>query len=263
MLAPMENYTDNAFRTLCFNHGCDLTFTEFASPEGLANDSKETWDLIKLQDSTPTMIQLLVRNEEKLGSFLKKFKPEEGFKGFNFNLGCPDPEIVASGRGCGMIKQIPKINRLISMVRKYNYPISIKTRLGETNLEKKNKIYLNLIKETNPDFFIVHARSGEESYNENADYSIFRECVSTGKEIIANGDIDSIEKVRELKKMGVRGVMIGRMAVTNPAIFDEFKGVKTASFEELKSEYSRLTDKFKSKPRCKKNVLMRIGQIEN
>jgi len=176
----------------------------------LANDSKETWDLIKLEDSTPTMIQLLVKNEEKLGSFLKKFKPKEGFKGFNFNLGCPDPEIISSGRGCAMIKQIPKINRLINIVRKYNYPISIKTRLGENNLEKKNKIYLNLLKETNPDFFIIHARSGEENYKDSADYSSFEECVNTGKEIIANGDIDSIEKVKELKKIGIRGVMIGR-----------------------------------------------------
>jgi tRNA-dihydrouridine synthase B len=262
MLAPMENYTDIAFRTLCFNHGCDLTFTEFASTEGLVNNIAETWELIKLNNSTPTVIQLLVGNEEKLGLFLKKFTPLEGFKGFNFNFGCPDPEIVKSGRGCAMVKKIQKANRLISMVRKYNYPISIKMRLGENTLEKEKKVYLNLIKETNPDFFIVHARSGEDSYEDIADYSVFKECVNTGKEIIANGDIDSIEKVRELKKMGVRGVMIGRSAVTNPAIFDFFKGNKIPSFEELKGEYSLLTDKFKSKPRCKKNVLMRIGQIE-
>ena len=258
----MENYTDPAFRALCFNHGCDLTFTEFASTEGLVNNVVETWDLIKLKDSTPTVIQLLVGNEEKLGLFLKKFTPQEGFKGFNFNFGCPDPEIVKSGRGCAMVKKVQKATRLINIVKKYNYPISIKLRLGENNLEKEKKIYLNLIKETNPDFFIVHARSGEQSYEDDADYSIFKECVSLGKEIIANGDIDSIEKVRELKKTGVRGVMIGRKAVTNPAIFDELKGNPIPRFEDLKSEYSILADKYKSKPRCKKNVLMRIGQVE-
>ena len=256
----MENYTDSAFRTLCFNHGCDLTFTEFASTEALVNNVVETWGLIELKNSTPTMIQLLVGNEEKLSLFLKKFTPKDGFLGFNFNFGCPDPEIVKSGRGCAAIKRISKANRLISIVRKHNYPISIKMRLGETNFEKEKKVYLNLIKETNPDFFIVHARSGEESYEDCADYSVFEECVSTGKEIIANGDIDSISKVKDLKKMGVRGVMIGRSAVTNPAIFDELKGNKVPSFEELRSEYSLLADKYKSKPRCKKNVLMRIGQ---
>ena len=262
MLAPMENYTDSALRTLCFNHGCDLTFTEFASTEALVNNVRETWDLIDLKDSTPTIIQLLVGNEEKLSLFLKKFTPKEGFKGFNFNFGCPDPEIVKSGRGCAMVKKTQKANRLISIVKKYNYPISLKMRLGENAFEKEKKIYLNLIKETNPDFFIVHARSGSESYEDKADYSVFRECANTGKEIIANGDIDSIEKVRELKKEGVKGVMIGRSAVTNPAIFDELKGNKIPSFEELKSEYSPLADKLHSKPRCKKNVLMRIGQIE-
>ena len=161
-----------------------------------------------------------------------------------------------------MVKKTQKINQLINIVRKYNYPISLKIRLGENKLEKEKKVYLNLIKETNPDFFIVHARSGEDSYEEKADYAIFKECTITGKEIIANGDIDSIEKVKELKKVGVKGVMIGRRAVTNPAIFDELKGNSIPQFKDLKSEYSMLADKYHSKPRCKKNVLMRIGQVE-
>ncbi len=261
MLAPMEKYTDPAFRTLCFTHGADLTFTEFASTEALVDNVIETWELIELKDSTPTVIQLLVGNEEKLNLFLKKFTPKEGFRGFNFNLGCPDPEIVKSGRGCAMIKRIAKTNRLIEIAKKYNYPISIKMRLGENNFEKEKKAYLNLINGTNPDFFIIHARHGQESYSDKPNYSVFEECVRTGKEIIANGDIDSIGKVRELKKMGVKGVMIGRAAVTNPAIFDELKGNNIPRFEDLKSEYSILADKLKSKPRCKKNVLMRIGQI--
>lgn len=260
MLAPMENFTDPAFRTLCFNHGADLTFTEFTSPEGLANKVKETWNLIELKDSTPTQIQLLAKNEEKLGSFLKFFKPSEGFRGFDFNFGCPNPNIVKTGRGCAMIKQIDKVNRLLRIVRKYNYPVSIKMRLGESKLEKKDKIYLDLIKQTNPDFFIVHARHGEENYVDKSDFSVFEECVDLGKEIIANGDIDSIKKVNELKKIGVKGVMIGRAAVVNPCIFDELKGNKIPSFEEMKNEYSLLADKFDSKLRYRRNVLMRIGQ---
>lgn len=262
MLAPMENFTDPAFRTLCFNHGADLTFTEFVSPEGLANKVKETWELIKLKDSTPTQIQLLAKNEEKLGFFLKTFKPSEGFLGFNFNFGCPDPNIVKTNRGCAMVKQIDKVNRLLRIVRKYNYPVSIKIRLGANEEEKKSKIYLNLIKETNPDFFIVHARHGKENYADKSDFSVFKECVDLGKEIIANGDIDSITKVNELKKIGVKGVMIGRTAVINPCIFDELKGKKIPSFEEMKNEYSLLAEKYNSKPRYKKNVLMRIGQVE-
>jgi tRNA-dihydrouridine synthase len=119
---------------------------------------------------------------------------------------------------------------------------------------------LNLIKGTNPDFFIVHARTGEQTYNDEPDYSVFAECVSFGKEIIANGNIDSKEKVEDLKKTGVSGVMIGRAAVKNPAIFDLLKGNTVPSVEQLKKEYSFLAEKYGSSARHKKNVLMRLGQ---
>jgi len=260
MLAPMEDYTDCAFRTLCFNHGADLTFTEVAKIDGLARRNKATWKKLTWVDSTPTQIQILPGKDEMLEEFLKKFEPKKGFEGFNFNFGCPAPEVTKVGRGCAMVKRVTKTNRLIEIVRKYNYPISIKMRLGETEFEKSVKVYMNLIKGTNPDFFIVHARTGVQNYNDYPDYSVFEECVSSGKEIIANGNIDSKEKLEQLKKAGVKGVMVGRAAVRNPAIFDLLKGKTIPSIEELKSEYSVLAEKYESSDRHKKNVLMRMGQ---
>jgi tRNA-dihydrouridine synthase B len=260
MLAPMENFTDSAFRTLCYNHGADLTFTEIAKVDGLADKNELTWNKLSWSDSTPTQIQLLAGNENKLEKFLKMFKPQDGFSGFNLNLGCPDPAIVKSGRGCGMVKRISKTSRLVKVIQKHNYPVSIKMRLGANNFEKSVKVYMNLINGTNPDFFIIHARSGEDTYNDKADYSVFKECVSSGKIIIANGDIDSVEKVNELRKDGVKGVMIGREAVRNPCIFDEIKGNKIVSLEELKEEYLLLATKYSTSERDKKNILNRIGR---
>jgi len=260
MLAPMEDYTDSAFRTLAFRHGADLTFTEVAKADGLARKNKPTWKKLDWKDSTPTEIQLLAGNEDKLSKFLDLFEPKEGFKGFNFNFGCPAPDVVKSGRGCAMVRRIAKTNRLIDLIRKHNYPISIKMRLGASEFEKKVKVYMNQLNGTNPDYFIVHARTGVQSYTDRPDYSVFEECVSSGKTIIANGDIDSLAKVEELKKIGVKGVMIGRAAVRNPAIFDLLKGKSIPTPDELKKEYSLLAEKYASTDRHKKNVLMRIGQ---
>jgi tRNA-dihydrouridine synthase len=263
MLAPMEDYTDSAFRTLCYNHGADLTFTEVAKVDGLVRKNAATWKKLEWKDSTPTEIQLLVGNEEKLEDFLMEFQPNEGFKGFNFNFGCPSPAVINSGRGCAMVKRIAKTNRLVEIVKKYNFPISIKMRLGATKFEKSVKVYLNSLKGTNPDYFIVHARTGVETYLDKPDYSVFEECCDTGKTIIANGNIETIAQVDELKKMGVKGVMIGRSAVRNPAIFNLLKGETkkdSPTTEELKKEYSILAEKYLSNERHKKNVLMRIGQ---
>jgi tRNA-dihydrouridine synthase B len=260
MLAPMEDYTDSALRTLAFRHGADLTFTEVAKADGLARKNKPTWKKLEWKDDTPTEIQLLVGNEDKLKKFLELFEPKEGFEGFNFNFGCPAPDVMKSGRGCAMVRRIAKTNRLIGLIRKHNYPVSIKMRLGASDFEKSVKVYMNQINGTDPDYFIVHARTGVQSYTDKPDYSVFEECVSSGKTIIANGNIDNSAKVEQLKKIGVKGVMIGRAAVRNPAIFDNLKGNKTPSIQELKEEYSLLAEKYESNDRHRKNVLMRIGQ---
>ncbi len=260
MVAPLEDHSDTAFRRLCHNHGADLTFTEMAKVDGLARRNKPTEKKAMCKDNTPTQIQILPGNDKELSKYLDSFVPTGGFLGFNFNFGCPAPEVQKAGRGCAMVKRISKANRLISIVRAHNFPISIKIRLGANSFQKSVKVYMNLIKGADPDFFIVHARTGKDTYNDKPDYSVFPECVASGKEIIANGDVETKEAVEEVRAMGVKGVMIGRAAVRNPAIFDMLKGKPTPSFAELIDEYSALAKKYETDPRHEKNVLKRIGQ---
>jgi len=195
ILAPMENLTDPAFRAFCYRKGADLTMTEMIRIEALAQGNENAWAKIKSYDDTPTLIQLLGNNEIKLEKFLKQFKPEHGFKGFNLNIGCPNPDIIKLGQGAAMIKRINKVKTMVSVFRKYNYPISIKMRLGLNEFEKEKKVYLTLIKEIDADFFIVHARHGKQTYKDNADFLVYEKCVKTGKKIIANGDIKTKEQI--------------------------------------------------------------------
>jgi tRNA-dihydrouridine synthase B len=261
MLAPMEDFTDNAFRTLCYRHGADMTFTELLRIEALADNVENTWSRIEKKDDTPVSIQLLGSSEKDLEKFLKMFKPFEGFKGFNLNLGCPNPQIVSLGYGCAMVKKVALVKNLVNMIKRKKYSCSIKMRLGKNVYDKQKKVYLNLIKEVDADFFIIHARHGREGYNKKPDYSIFEECCNTGKIIIANGDIDSKEKVEILKSSGVKGVMIGRSAINNPQIFNFLKGNKLVSSEEIKKEYDELVEKYNAPFRYRKNVIKRMSQI--
>jgi tRNA-dihydrouridine synthase len=103
MSAPLEDTTDGVFRTIAHKYGADLTFTEMTRIESLARKNQSTWDKIKIPDNTPTQIQIVGSNEMSLKRFLKIYEPENGFCGFNFNLGCPSPPIVNHGYGCAMI----------------------------------------------------------------------------------------------------------------------------------------------------------------
>lgn len=260
MSAPMEDFSDNAFRTLCYRHGADLTFTELVKTEALAKKNAATWSRLAFNDSTPTVIQLLTGKEYSLKKFLSMFRPHECFHGFNLNLGCPSPQVISQGQGSAMVKRIAKTSKLIEAIRHYGYPVSIKMRLGLNQFEKEKKVYLHLIKNASADFFVVHCRHAGQTYAEPADYSVYPECVDTGKCIIANGDIDSVEKVQRLRQMGVKGVMIGRAAVKDPAIFNRLKGKPAQGISLLKEEYIKLAETFNAPYRYRKNVLKHLGK---
>ena len=118
---------------------------------------------------------------------------------------------------------------------------------------------MHLIDAVDADFFVVHARHGAQNYDEAPDYNVYDECVKTGKEIIANGDIKTKEQVDLLKAKGVKGVMIGRAAVLNPAIFNILKGKPAAPIEKIKEEYFALNQKYDEPFRYRKNVTKWLG----
>ena len=168
--------------------------------------------------------------------------------------------MIKLGLGCAFVKRVAKTQKLIDVFRDHGYPVSVKLRVGMNANEKQKKTYLNLLNGTTPDFFVVHARHGGQKYIEPADFSVYEECVQTGKIIVANGDIIKKEQIDYLKSIGVQGAMLGRAGVWNPAIFNELKGKPIPSIEFLRKEYLGIADKYCSRPKYRSNVLKRLGK---
>ncbi|PRP81452.1 nifR3 family TIM-barrel protein [Planoprotostelium fungivorum] len=263
MAAPLEGYSDRAFRKLCHNHGASKTFTEMARVEALSKNNKSTWSRV-------ITVQLLPTTTDHLKKFLdmwhaKGYQTSE----WNLNLGCPSPNLVSKGLGVAMMKRINKINQHIDILKEtgvllrcnlipdsYQLPVSIKIRLGMNEMEASQRCYLNTIKNTNADYYIVHARNGKQKSSDKPDWSVYRDCVVDGKIVIANGDIRTTADLDFLRISGISGVMMGRVAVQNPTIFSQFVNhmenpsqpashAKTTEerqkvVEEVKREYDRL-----------------------
>ena len=248
MLASLERYSDSVFRTLSHNHGADLTFTEMAHVGSFLKRNKISLMKIEPRDATPVQIQILSSNEEKLDRFLSGFKPFDGFMGFNLNLSCPSKDVIRQGKGAAMVKRATKTTRLVSLIRDHGHPVSIKIRLGLNQYEKDNKLYLNNLGGVDPDFFVVHVKHAAQSSGEKEDNSVYPECVEAarGIPVIANGGIETPEMVQSLWEMGVSGVMLGRPAMGNPAIFDLMKNelginnppIPVPITDDLKHEYN-------------------------
>ena len=223
MLAPMEGVTDGSFRTLCHQNGADLTFTEVARVANLARRKRGELERIGISDSTPTQVQLAGAKIGEYEKFLAGFEATGGFRGFNLNLGCSSPEFIRQGIGAAMIKRISRVDEITKLINKSGFECSVKLRLGLDEYEKEKGAYLNLIKSVDAAFFVVHARTAEQTLEDPADFSVYAKCVDTGKRIVANGDIRTKKQVAALKKSGLFGAMIGRAAMGNPKIFHELR----------------------------------------
>jgi tRNA-dihydrouridine synthase B len=260
MLAPLEDTSDSALRSICYKYGADVTFTEMTRIDSLARGNKSTWDKIAMLDDTPAWVQIVGSNEQKLKKFLSMYEPPKQFQGFNFNFGCPSPQVTGHGLGCAMIKRISKTKKMVQIIKDRGYPVSIKMRLGLNQYEKEKKVYLNFIDAVDADFFVVHARVGSQHYETPPDYTVFPEIVQLGKTIIANGDITTTAHADLLRSMGVQGVMIGRPAVRDPAIFNRLKGLSAPNFDEIRAEYTKLAEAMNTRFKYRENVLKRIGK---
>ncbi|MBW6451958.1 MAG: tRNA-dihydrouridine synthase family protein [DPANN group archaeon] len=257
MLAPLDDMTESCFRTICKD--ADLTFTGLISLESLSKKNISSMEKIKFYDATPCTIQIIGQREESLKKVLSWFSPTKGFKGFNLNVGCPDPNFIRQGMGCAMLKRISKIKRMVGLIKDHGYTASIKMRLGLNGYEKDKKAYLNLINQIDADFFVVHARHGKQNYSDKADWTTFPDCVSTGKNIVANGDIKKKEDVDKMKEFGCCGVMIGREAVINPLIFSQLKDLPVEPIDNVINKYKRLLKERNTPDRYSKNIFKFLG----
>lgn len=260
-LAPLEGVSDCAFRTLCYRHGADLTFTEMIRVDNLVRRNKSTLNMLDLFSEAPTGIQLLAVKPATAQEFVKQFSsfnivPQQ----INLNCGCPSPDVIRQGGGAALVKRIQRLQELVAIFRKLSLPVTLKIRLGLNAYEQKNKAYLNLLKGVDADAFIVHARHARESSKEPADWSVFEECIATGKHIVPNGDIAEREHITHFKQLGIKEVMIGRAAVRNPSVFAYLKGGERKNVDALRQEYLQLCGQYPNVLKYKENVLDYLGK---
>jgi tRNA-dihydrouridine synthase len=124
--------------------------------------------------------------------------------------------------------------------------ISVKTRIG---YEDKSEIedLMNIYNKYQISQLIVHPRTRIEFYKGIADKDAFKYAYNVSKnKVCYNGDVCSKEDFEEIKNQfpDAEGVMIGRGALKNPAIFREINGGARLKTDELIEFSERLTKNY-------------------
>lgn len=225
ILAPMAGITDRAYREICRNFGAAYVVSEMVSAKGIIYNNKNTLDLLTISEAErPCAIQLFGNDPYLMAEAAKivedKFKPDI----IDINMGCPAPKIVSNECGSAMMKKPKLCGEVTKAVKNaVKVPVTVKIRKGWDN-ETVNALQVaKICEESGADAIAVHGRTRAQMYSPCADWDIIKKVKETLKiPIIANGDVDSAVKAKEILNVtGCDLVMIGRGSLGNPWIFNQ------------------------------------------
>lgn len=228
-LAPMCGITDSIFRTLCYEQGCDLAYTEMISAMGYlcAPDQRATRELMIRGKSEPKLIlQLFGRDPDTVAEAARRICDLGLYDGIDLNMGCPAKKIAPSGEGCGLMRTPDVARKMMEKtVLASSLPVSVKIRLGYDREHMNAVEFARIAEEAGITSLTVHGRTREQQYSGEADWMKITEVKAAVRiPVFGNGDIFTADAAVEKQRCSrVDGVMIGRGAMGNPWIFREIR----------------------------------------
>ncbi|MBX0315487.1 tRNA dihydrouridine synthase [Planococcus glaciei] len=230
ILAPMEEVTNVVFRKVVAKAARpDVFFTEFTNTESYCNPDgvfSEEGRLTFEEDEQPIVAHIWGNIPEQYRE-MSIGMAKRGFKGIDINMGCPVGNVAAKGKGSGMIRYPDNAAEVIQAAKAGGLPVSVKTRLGYTDVEEW-KGWLTHVLEQDIANLSIHLRTKKEMSAVPAHWELIpeikklRDKVAPHTLLTINGDIPDYQTGVELaEKYGIDGVMIGRGIFQNPFAFEK------------------------------------------
>jgi len=238
-LAPMEGYTDSAFRQLVKEYAPEIVcFTEFTSADALKYNSKKSIGKIGFNKSEkPLIVQLFGKHPDHFVEAIK-YVEEMGADGIDINMGCPAKNVINSQHGSALLKNPDLACKIVESVAKNTkLPVSVKMRIGFKEYNEQSFEDLCLSLENNgAKALTIHGRTTKQGYTGMADWNpAYKIKEKVGITVIGNGDITSPDIALD-KLKNLDGVMVGRATFGNPLIMREI-------YEKLYPKSKKLTKK--------------------
>ncbi len=237
VLAPMEDVTEPPFRLICKRLGADVLYTEFVSSEGLTRDSKKAMDkLFFFPEERPIAVQIYGGDEERMAESAR-ISESANPDFIDINCGCWVKDVAMRGAGAGLLKDLPKMQRIAeSVMKNTSLPVTLKTRLGWD----ENSIVIvevaKIMESIGIKALTVHCRLRSQGNKGDADWSWVKRIKDAGVKIpiILNGNVKTPEDVKfAFDIYEPDAVMIGQGAIHNQWVFKQSKEyIKTGSYTE-------------------------------
>lgn len=222
ILAPMDGYSDQPFRSLSRSLGSAMSYTEFINAlEVLHGHPHLASRLAFLEQERPVVYQIFDSEPARLLEAALRLRAN-GPDIIDINMGCSARTVSARGAGAGLLRDPRKVGQVVSLLsRALDIPVTAKIRLGWNDEERNYLTVAREIEENGGALIAVHGRTKAQAYLGAADWDAIaeiKEAVSIP--VIANGDVRTVADIDRIRaQTRCDAVMIGRAAISNPWIF--------------------------------------------
>ena len=226
-VAPMAGVTDRPFRQLCRQFGAGYAVSE------MVTSRKDLWKSLKTSrranhDGEPGPIAVQIAGTDApMMAEAAAYNIDQGAQIIDINMGCPAKKVCNKWAGSALMQDEPLALDIISAVVEaalpHGVPVTLKMRTGWCDAEKNALSLARAAEAAGVQMVTVHGRTREQGYKGLAEYDTVAAVKAALKiPVVANGDIDSPEKARDVLRItGADAVMVGRAAQGSPWIFRE------------------------------------------
>ena len=227
LVAPMAGVTDRPFRALCKKLGAAYAVSE------MVTSRRDLWDTLKTSrranhdgEVEPIAVQIAGTNAAMMAE-AAAYNVARGAQIIDINMGCPAKKVCNKWAGSALMQDEPLALAIVQAVvvacAPQGVPVTLKMRTGWCETEKNALSLARAAESAGVQMVTVHGRTREQGYKGQAEYdTVAAVKAALSIPVVANGDIDSPEKARDvLRFTGADAVMIGRAAQGSPWIFRE------------------------------------------
>ena len=228
-VAPMAGVTDRPFRKLCKTLGAGYAVSE------MVTSRRDLWESLKTSrranhvgEAGPVSVQIAGTDAQMMAD-AAAYNIDRGAQIIDINMGCPAKKVCNKWAGSALMQDEPLALQIIEAVvaacTPHRVPVTLKMRTGWQQNHKNALMIARAAEGAGVQMVTVHGRTREQGYKGLAEYDTVGEVKAALRiPVVANGDIDSPEKARDvLACTGADAVMVGRAAQGRPWIFREIE----------------------------------------
>ena len=247
--APMAGVTDRPFRRLCRQLGAGYAVSE------MVTSRRELWNSLKTSrranhegEPGPIAVQIAGTDAAMMAE-AATYNIDRGAQIIDINMGCPAKKVCNKWAGSALMQDealaLAIVTAVVAVCAPRGVPVTLKMRTGWSQSHKNAVTLARAFESAGVQMLTVHGRTREQGYGGHAEYDTIAAVKAAVRvAVVANGDIDSPQKAREvLAFTKADAVMIGRAAQGRPWIFREvahFLATGTQLAQPLVAEVKRL-----------------------